>query len=205
MTQIIIQPITITTTNKAGSTVTKVTSTLVNKAETTVLAKTTSTKPNGDKTVVSASLPATLVKTTNKAGNTVTKTSLLSQITIVSNTNLKPETTTNKAGVTVVLSGTRSGQQVTTTNANGRTVVLTYTPPPTRVSKVVVQTTVLPGGQTSTFTSFAYVPGQQASTSPSAGPTGAPALQSGSSQRIGWYGIELTALLGFALGLALMM
>ena len=67
-------------------------------------------------------------------------------------------------------------------------------------------TTVLPDGQTSTYTSYVIVAGGHAASASSQGsqPTGVPGLQSGSPPQTARYGVELAALLGVAIGVAAM-
>ena len=158
--------------------------------------------------MTTTSVPATIITSTNDAGSTITTTSPLSTVRLDDGTIISPETTTDKFGNSVVLTGNHKGQVVTTTDARGRTVVLTFTPHGKPVSELVVKTTHLSNGQYSTFTSLAHVGAPSAGSdndggsSGSSSPTGKHGLQSGLASPTGRYVGEMAVLFGGAIGVA---
>jgi len=208
----VIVPVTQTTTDDSGNTVTKTTSAFQETAETSTVVAVTTTNDQGQEVTSSATVPAAVVTTTNAQGKTITSITPLSTVKVHGGTIVggggnsvsvgKPYTTTDRFGNEVVLSGTKAGQVITTTDAEGRTVVMTYTPGGGKqISELVLKTTQLPNGKQSTITSYAIVGGKTRGPG-GAETTGKPGLQSGLAAPTGRYIGEVAAVVGGALGVA---
>jgi len=113
--------------------------------------------------------------------------------------------TTDSSGNSVVLTNVVSGATLTATDARGSTFITTYTPGGGVVQSLVLETTQLAGGQLTTITSFAVVE-QQTATSAAATSTVTPKLQNGADGfRSRGLGAEAVAMMGGALGMALLL
>ena len=150
-------PVTISTTDREGRTVT-VTSSALDRATASVTADVTTTDTKGKTVTVRTTAPAIVHTVTNAQGATVT--------------------TTSRAQVYKAPTFT-SGQVVSTTNDEGSTLVTTFTPDGGSVSSLVLQTTTLDDGSLQTLTSYATV--AAASATDADATTEAPSLQTGNS------------------------
>jgi hypothetical protein len=141
----VIVPVTITSTDPSGSTVTTV-ATALSSATVSIETVLTTTNAAGKTTLLTTVVPGALVTNSNGQVQTTAAPTLNSNGDIV----------------------------LTTTNAQGSTYVTTITPSGGVFSSIVLETTTLPDGSRSTYTSFAIVPAPTGGTA-----TGGPHLQGG--------------------------
>lgn len=124
----VIVPVTVTSTDSSGSTATSVV-TALSEATVSLSSVVVTTDSKGKTTLLTTTVPAAVVTDTN------------GQVTT------SPVPTINSEGVAVL----------TSVDASGSTFVTTITPTGGVVSSIVLQTTTLPDGSRSTYTSFAVV------------------------------------------------
>lgn len=190
--------LTLSSTNSAGSATTVTTSAIITASiskEVTV----TTTDSRGSSVTQTTSVPAQVV-TSNGQATTV-------QASTVDPVAPKTVSTKDSSGNSVVLTNAVLGATLTATDQRGSTFITTFTPGGGVIESLVLETTQLPGGELTTITSFAIVEQQTASaTSSGASSTATPKLQNGAdSFKSRGLGIEAVAMMGGALGMALLL
>jgi len=163
-------------------------------------------------------LPALVYSATNAQGQTIAITTPLPTAGPILGGDGAPNgglvSTIDQFGNSVVLSGVTNGAVITTTDAVGQTLTTTWhAPAGGAVRSEVLVTTVLPNGQRSIVTSYAFVipTGIEVATQAqlatqtitAAGTSSATAgLQTGAAAPSRHFGKELAALIGGAVGVA---
>jgi len=177
----VVVPVSITTTDSAGSTIIA-SSSILSAPTLSVAVEITSTNAAGSTIVATTAAPAVIFTATNAAGSSFLTTS------------------------TVGYAHT-SGQVLTTTDAKGSTFITTYTPDGGEVSSVLLITTTGKDGHPVTLTSYAYVGASKTGTAQTPGQvtgtnTGKPGLQTGAASVVtGRWGFEALAVVGGAVGM----
>jgi hypothetical protein len=188
-TEIVIPvPVTLSSTDAAGSAIVQTSSTAIPVPVTSVAVPVTATDAAGNTIVASSAAPAVVISTTDSAGNNIAITSRL--------TGAPPAVITPTPG-----------QVITTTDARGSTFVTTYTPGGGRATSLVVLTETLSNGQVVTKTETVIGGADETGTAGNGGtkPTstrGPAGLQTGAansahSQR--WGAVIAGLLVGFGL------